>query len=357
MADTDTKDPEAEADEPTSENAETLDASAEDGAPEDTQSDDALAEDNQSEDALAEDIEFDPKLLSLMIGELGSPPIIEEKCHQIALSLAQVFMVLFKDKNSLPIEASAGDITQGTRSEILKNIEGDFCYSEAKIETWSDEIALYCNNDLIISIVECMLGGDDPDNIEPASRALSMLELDLSAVFFETLNEALKATITRNPTLEQSVEKPTQTLPDPEGETYKEYHAASFSLDLKFGQLETSTTVIVPQSKIIKTDIEAVANRRRKAEKKTEWAEKLSKKVYSSDIMLQANIGLERLKLDEISRLQVGDVLRFGEEGEPTVVLQANGRELYNCALGKSGNKYMVRVECPFGDEDWKDDI
>ena len=92
-------------------------------------------------------------------------------------------------------------------------------------------------------------------------------------------------------------------------------------------------------------------------EKKTEWAEKLSKKVYSSDIMLQANIGLERLKLDEISRLQVGDVLRFGEEGEPTVVLQANGRELYNCALGKSGNKYMVRVECPFGDEDWKDDI
>ena len=115
--------------------------------------------------------------------------------------------------------------------------------------------------------------------------------------------------------------------------------------------------MIVPQSKIIKTDIEAVANRRRKAEKKTEWAEKLSKKVYSSDIMLQANIGLERLKLDEVSRLQVGDVLRFGEEGEPTVVLQANGRELYNCALGKSGNKYMVRVECPFGDEDWKDGI
>lgn len=350
MAETEAKDPKTEADETASENAETLDASAEGGTSEETQS-----EDNQSEDALVEDIEFDPKLLSLMTGELGSPPIIEEKCHQIALSLAQVFMVLFKDKNSLPIEASAGDITQGTRSEILKNIEGDFCYSEAKIETWSDEIAIYCNNDLIISIVECMLGGDDPDNIEPVSRALSMLELDLSAVFFETLNEALKATITRNPTLEQSVEKPTLTLPDIEGETYKEYHAASFSLELKFGQLETKATVIVPQSKIIKTDIEAVANRRRKAEKKTDWAEKLSKQVYNSDIMLQANIGLERLKLDEISRLQVGDVLRFGEEGDPTVVLQANGRELFNCALGKSGNKYMVRVESPFGDEDWKD--
>lgn len=357
MAETETKDPETEAEETASENAETLDASAEDGTPEKTQSDDAQSEGTQSEDTLADDIEFDPKLLSLMTGELGSPPIIEEKCHQIALSLAQVFMVLFKDNNSLPIEATAGDITQGTRSEILSGIEGDFCYSESKIETWSDDIALYCNNDLIISIVECMLGGDDPDNIEPTSRALSTLELDLSAVFFETLNEALKATITRNPTLEQSVEKPSQTLPDTEGETYKEYHAASFSLDLKFGQLETRATVIVPQSKIIKTDIDAVANRRRKAEKKTEWAEKLSKQVYSSDIMLQANIGLERLKLDEVSRLQVGDVLRFGEEGDPTVVLQANGRELYNCALGKSGNKYMIRVESPFGDEDWKDDI
>lgn len=342
MAETDTPEPQIDADDTTS-----VDAAVTDEASQDDASDDLQSSANH----------FDPKLLSLMIGDLGSPALIEEKCHQIALSLAQVFMVLFKDKNSLPIEATAGHITQGTRSEILKSIDGDFCYSEAKIETWSDDIALYCNNDLIISIVECMLGGDDPDNIEPISRPLSTLEIDLSAVFFETLNEALKATITRNPTLEQSVDKPSLNLPDTQGETYQEYHAASFSLDLKFGQLETTATVIVPQSKIIKTDIEAVANRRRKAEKKTDWAEKLSKKVYSSDIMLQANIGLERLKLDEVSRLQVGDVLRFGEEGEPTVVLQANGRELYNCALGKSGNKYMVRVECPFGDEDWKDGI
>lgn len=321
----------------------------------DAKTSDAAIDTDASSDPDA--IHFDPNLLSLMVGDLGSPALVEEKCHQITLSLAQVFMVLFKDKNSLPIEATAGNVNQGTRSELLKAIEGDFCYSESKIETWSDDIALYCNNDLIIAIVECMLGGDDPDNIEPMSRPLSTLEIDLSAVFFETLNEALKAAITRNPTLEQSVDKPTQNLPDTQGETYQEYHAASFSLDLKFGQLETSATVIVPQSKIIKTDIEAVANRRRKAEKKTEWAEKLSKQVYSSDIMLQANIGLERLKLDEVSRLQVGDVLRFGEEGEPTVVLQANGRELYNCALGKSGNKYMIRVESPFGDEDWKDGI
>ncbi len=357
MAETETPEPETEATDTASAEGENTEAENTDAENIEAKDSEASAEADATTDASDVELQFDPKLLSLMVGELGSPQIIEEKCHLIALSLAQVFMVLFKDKNSLPIEATAGNITQGTRSEILKGIEGDFCYSESTIETWSDDIALYCNNDLIISIVECMLGGDDPDNIEPVSRALSTLEIDLSAVFFETLNEALKATITRNPILEQSVNKPTQHLPDPGSETYKEYHAASFSLDLKFGQLETSATVIVPQSKIIKTDIEAITNRRRKAEKKTDWAEKLSKQVYSSDIMLQANIGLERLKLDEVSRLQVGDVLRFGEEGEPTVVLQANGRELYNCALGKSGNKYMVRVESPFGDEDWKDGI
>lgn len=301
--------------------------------------------------------QFDPRLLSLMIGDLGSTAVIEEKCHQIVLSLAQVFMVLFRDKNSLTIEASAGNVVQGTRTEILNSIEGDFCYCKSDIETWSDDIALYCNNDLIISIVECMLGGDDPKNVTIVSRPLSDLELDMSAVFFETLNEALKATITRNPTLEQSVKSPSCTIPDIKDETYKEYHAVAFSLNLKFGNLETSATIVVPQTKILKTDIEAVANRRRKAEKKTEWAERLSKKVYSSDVLLQANISLEPLKLDEVSRLQVGDVLRFGEEGDPTVVLQANGRELYNCALGKSGNKYMIRVEQPYGDEDWKEAI
>jgi flagellar motor switch protein FliM len=298
---------------------------------------------------------FDPALLSLMIGELGNPSIINHKCHQIQLSFAQAFMLLFKEKNGLKIEASAGEIFQGTRTELLEKITGEYCYCQSKIETWSDDIAIYCNNDLIIAIVECLLGGDDPENLDVISRPLSSLELDLSCVFFEIVNEALKAAITRNSTLEQSVTKPFASTPDIKDETYKEFHATTFSLKLFFGKLETSVTVMVPQAKIIKTDIDVIGSRRRKTEKKTAWAEKMSKQVYSSDILLQANIPLEKLRLEEVGRLQVGDVIRFGDEGDPTVILQANGRQLFNCALGKSGKRYMIKVEKPCGDEDWKD--
>tara|TARA_R110002126_G_scaffold109109_8_gene246041 strand:- start:3755 stop:4807 length:1053 start_codon:yes stop_codon:yes gene_type:complete len=298
---------------------------------------------------------FDPALLSLMVGELGNPSNISEKCHHIQLSFAQAFMLLFKEKNGLKIEACAGEISLGTRTELLEKITGEYSYCQSKIETWSDDIAIYCNNDLIIAIVECLLGGDDPENLDVISRPLSSLELDLSCVFFEIVNEALKAAITRNSTLEQSVAKPFSRTPDIKDETYKELHATTFSLKLLFGKLETSVTVMVPQAKIIKTDIDVIASRRRKTEKKTEWAEKMSKQVYSSDILLQANIPLEKLRLEEVGRLQVGDVLRFGDEGDPTVILEANGQQLYNCALGKSGKRYMIKVEKPCGDEDWKD--
>ena len=309
----------------------------------------------EASDDVATPRSFDPALLALMVGELGNPSIIVEKCHQIQLSFAQAFMLLFKEKNGLKIEASAGQISQGTRTELLEKITGEYCYCQSKIETWSDDIAIYCNNDLIIAIVECLLGGDDPENLDVISRPLSSLELDLSCVFFEIVNEALKAAITRNSTLEQSVAKPFSSTPDIKDETYKEFHATTFSLKLFFGKLETSVTVMVPQSKIIKTDIDMIASRRRKTAKKTEWAQNMSKQVYSSDILLQANIPLEKLKLEEVGRLQVGDVLRFGDEGDPTVILEANGRQLFNCALGKSGKKYMIKVENPCGDEDWKD--
>lgn len=308
----------------------------------------------------AEDLgsyEIDPGLLAQMIGELGNPTILNEKCHQILLSLAQVLMLLFKDKNGLTIEASAGDIVQGTRTELLQAIQGEYAYCEAEVKTWSDDIAIYCNNDLLISVVECLMGGDDPENIEIISRPLSNMEFDLSKVVFEIVNEALKATITRNPTIEHKVETPAAKVPNVEDEAYKEYHAVAFSLNLVFGKLATTITIITPQSKIIKTDINTNAIRRRKSDEQTEWTEKMSKQVYASDIKLQANIGLERLRLNEVGRLQVGDVLRFADEGEPTVVLQANGRDLFNCSLGKAGNRYMVRVEEPFGDEDWMSNL
>lgn len=312
---------------------------------------------DDSDDAEPVERELDPNLLAMMTGELGNPAIIKEKCYQIQLYLAQVFMVLFKDKNELEIEACSGDLSQGSRSELLKAIEGDFSYCEATIENWSDDIAIYCHNDLIISVVECLLGGDDPENIEAESRALSSLELDLSKVLFEVFNEALKATITRNPKLEHTVDTPQAKIPNIEDETYNEYHAVDFSINVTFGKLESQIHVIVPQSNVIKTDTKAVAQRRRKSEQKTEWTEKLSKQVYNSDVLLEANIGLETMCLNEIGRLQVGDVLRFGEEGEPTVVLKANGHDMYNCALGKAGNKYMVKVTEPVSDGDWKESL
>lgn len=317
----------------------------------------ASAKPNSAEPDNAEDepdnYKIDPVLLAQMIGELGNPTILDEKCHQILLPLAQVLMVLFRDRNDLTIEASAGNVVQGTRTELLQAIEGEYTYCETEIKTWSDQIAIYCNNDLLISIVECLMGGDDPENIQVVSKPLSDLEFDLAKVVFEIVNEALKATITRNPTIEQTVNKPKAKIPNVEDEAYNEYHAVAFSLDLVFGKLKTTITIITPQSKIIKTDINTNAGRRRKTDEQSEWAEKMSKQVYASDIKLQANIGLERLRLNDVGRLQVGDVLRFADEGEPTVVLQANGRDLYNCSLGKAGNRYMIRVEEPFGDEDW----
>ncbi len=84
---------------------------------------------------------------------------------------------------------------------------------------------------------------------------------------------------------------------------------------------------------------------------KKEWADRLGDQVRRSQVTLEARIRLEDLTLGTISRLQPGDVIPFRDARDVQVEVNANGRELYICEFGRSGEKYTVRVKDTHGSE------
>ncbi|AKI02166.1 flagellar motor switch protein [Hoeflea sp. IMCC20628] len=301
---------------------------------------------------------FDPGLLDRMTGTKGDPSDIEVKCNTLLSVLCPLLSAALEKVTGVEIDVRPGAIRQGRRRELLSQVGTEAVYCEASIAGWSADIPVLCGSKLIIGLVECLLGGSDPADLDIIARPLSNIELDMSLVVFEQLNENLRKLVSADPKAKTSLTKPRSELPVEDGDPVPDYHAAAMTLDIGFGAVMTSLTLLLPQSLLLKSTIRHARVGEKADANNNSWSERLSHRVSRSEINLQATVALEPLQLGDISRLQTGDLIAFADKGDIEVTLSANGRPLYTCALGKAGARYMVKVEGQAGpDENWKTDF
>ncbi|WP_422372647.1 FliM/FliN family flagellar motor switch protein [Hoeflea sp.] len=319
---------------------------------------------------------FDPDLLDRMIGAMGDAQVIETRCQALIQALCGPLEEAFQEAANIEISARPGDIHQGRRRDLLKALGHDAVYCESEIPGWSQEIASLCGTKLIIALVECLLGGSDPEDLDIVARPLSAIELDMSLLVFEQLNETLQTIVAKSVPSQAPVgnvgkgnagkvaadksvvNKPLLDIPEEEDDTLPDFHAAALTINLEFGNSSTPLTLIVPQSVLLKTKRIVGTAVKKPGDASNDWTERLSERVSRSQINLQAAVALAPLPLGDISRLQPGDLIGFADNGDIEVTLSANGKALYTCALGKSGSQYMVKVEGPAGpDENWRSDF
>jgi flagellar motor switch protein FliM len=313
---------------------------------------------NGATDPNADQYQFDPELLDRMIGAKGDAAVIEAKCQSLQSALCGPLEQAFEMATNVKLTARPGDIQQGSRRQLLAVFGQDAVFCDARIDGFSQDISALCGTKLVIAMVECLLGGSDPEELDVAARPLSGIELDMSLVVFEQLNDTLRDVASKDPTAKASAGKPLSSIPEAEDDPKPDFHAAAITLDLQFGSVIAPLTLILPQSILLKTKPISSKNAKQSGAVNDEWAESLNARVSRSEINLQAAVAMAPLPVGEISRLQVGDLIGFADTGDIEVTLSANGKALYTCALGKSGARYMVKVEGDAGpDENWRSDF
>ncbi|MCZ4290502.1 FliM/FliN family flagellar motor switch protein [Hoeflea alexandrii] len=301
---------------------------------------------------------FDPDLLDRMIGVKGNTADIEARSQTLLNALCPMLATAFHSATGVVIDARPGEIHLGRRRELLSELSGDTVYCETTIANWSNEISSLCGTKLIIGMVECLLGGSDPDQLDIAARPLSGIELDMSLVVFEQLNDSLRGLVSAKPDARARAKNPQPEHPEEDDDAIPNFHAVALTLDIEFGSVAAPLTLILPQSVLLKTKTNTAKLDKKSDPNKDEWTERLSDRVSKSQISLQAAVALQPLALGEISRLQPGDLIAFAHNGDIEVTLSANERPLYTCALGRAGSRYMVKVEGQAGpDENWKTDF
>lgn len=296
-------------------------------------------------------------LIDRMTGKLGTPGQIQERGLLFQAALGPALEEKLQLMTGLEIDVRPGKIMTGRRRELWNELIADSIFCTGGVRGWSDTLSYFCGAPLVIGLVECLLGGADPETIEPVDRPLSSIELDMSLVILENFSEVVAASVSKDDKPKRaSVENPQSSVPDPEDDPAPDFHAAAVGFEFEFGGSSTFAYFVAPHEKLLDTKPAKRATLKAEEEQaQSDWRERLSKRVVGSDVRLEARIPLDQMKLSDISRLQPGDVLAFPEGGSASVILGGNGKDIYRCALGRTGQRYMVRIESPTGiEENWR---
>ncbi|MAZ83343.1 MAG: hypothetical protein CME90_06995 [Hoeflea sp.] len=296
-------------------------------------------------------------LVDRMVGRLGTTSQVYERGLMFQQALGPALEEMLQLSTGLEIDVRPGKIRTGRRRELWAELIDGSIYCTGHLRKWADDVSYFCGAPLVIGLVECLLGGADPETIEPVTRKLSAIELDMSLVIFENLNDVVAAAVsTTDQPKKATVDTPAAEIPEEIDDPVPDYHAAAIGFEIEFAGSSTFAYFIAPQQQLLKTKPAKRATvKDEEAKAQTDWRERLSKRVVRSDVRLEARIALDQMRLADLSRLQPGDVLAFPEETGARVILGGNGKDIYNCALGRTGQRYMVRIEDPTGvDENWR---
>lgn len=292
---------------------------------------------------------MDIALLARMTGRLGEAPVIEAQMAAIGKATADGLANALLQATSVPMSIAPETALQGVRADMAATFGAQDVLCETTIEGWSLDLLLAVDSSFVIAITERLLGGES-DGV-PASRPLSEIEQDVAKLLFETFAETMRKAV--YPKCDRAIcSNPFQGPLKRESDASSADFTAILVLDVTIGKASFKLRAMVPQAVVLKTKIAEPAAAAKTDNRPKHWTEQLSDKVQKSNVGLEARVRLVPLPLGTVAKLQPGSIIPFADEKDTRVLLRANGKDLFWCELGKSGERYMVRLQERHGSEE-----
>jgi flagellar motor switch protein FliM len=295
---------------------------------------------------------FDRKLLARMTGALGDSKTIGKLCSDIGHVFAEFLPDILQNETGLDIEIAYAGFDTGLKSELITRLGNGVALCDTSLRNWCPEFIISCDSPVIITLMEVLLGASPTAIEEPKPRTLSNIELDVATMVVEKIADVLKSAVTVAGSFEPVVGRPYNASERPPADPdVADVFAACINVTMGLGPVLSTFSIIVPQQTLLKTTVVFPKGVGQGHKSKGAWGEQLEQQVRRSAVNLEARIKLQSLTLDTISRLQSGDVIPFQDAKDVRVEINANGRDLYICELGRSGAKYTVRIKDTHGSE------
>ncbi|WP_394801945.1 FliM/FliN family flagellar motor switch protein [Rhizobium halophilum] len=296
---------------------------------------------------------IDLSLLAKLTGGLGDRRTIEKISSDFGHLYADFLPDVFSSETKVALDVTYIGCTSGLTTDLIKDLGEHFVLADGSLRNWSPNFVLACNTSFIIALMERMLGAL-PETVEqPSERPLSEIELDLAQMVFGRMAVVLQSGVDVTGGFEAALEQAhnAEDRPAPDETAVPEFGVA-IRMSVQLGKVTSEIALVLPQKAFLKTKVVMPKSKGQLSKGKEEWQERIREQVRRSQVTLEARVRLQTLTLGTISHLAVGDVIAFHDRKDVSVQVSANGKEMYSCELGRSGERYTVRVRDNISTED-----
>ncbi|MEJ8310318.1 FliM/FliN family flagellar motor switch protein [Agrobacterium larrymoorei] len=291
---------------------------------------------------------MEPSLLAKLTGGLGDSKTVTKIGAEIGQVYGTFLPDVFHSETSIDIEVDYETCESGLMTDLIAKLGKDYAVADCSLRNWCNNFMLGVGNGFVMALMERMLGAAPDTIMEPEVRALSPIELDLSALILDRIAGVLRSAVNASGGFEVTIEPPFNATGK---SNYDEAMFGQFGMLIRskiaIGKVASEFALIIPQRTLLKTTIVTPKPSAGALKKQEEWMEMISEQVKRSQVTLEAKIRLQTLTLKTISRLVEGDVIPFrdAKQDDICVEVSANGAKMYNCEFGRAGDRYTVRVK------------
>lgn len=299
---------------------------------------------NQASQATAPGMDL--ALLAKLTGGLGDKKTVEKISSEFAQLYTEFLPDVFHSETGIRIGVSYVSCTSGFMTDLVADLGDGFAFSDGALRNWSPNFVLGCGTSFVIALMELMLGASADSIDQPIDRPLSDIELDLAVMVFERIANVLRSGVNAPGGFEASLDRPHNAEDRPKVEEFaRPEFGVAIRMALELGSVASEFALVIPQRAFLKTKVTAPKAKSQAAKGQQEWTDRINDQVKRSHVTLEARIPLQSLTLGVISRLAKGDVIAFEAKRDVQVKVSANGKDMYSCDFGRSGERYTVRVK------------
>jgi flagellar motor switch protein FliM len=284
-----------------------------------------------------------PNIQSLFGGasaSLDRLPMLRIVFEKAAAVCAQEFRALAGNPSLL----SLASMETGTAGEVFAQHDGAIVTAALHATGWNTRLLVSARRSAVFAIVEMMLGGDGSQPAYAGKRPFSKAETRIAAAFFDRFAKALAAAVASVAPTPFTLEAPANSMNfEVVGNANTPVFAAKLNLDAlgRGGEI----VVAVPQSAIAPLRKAFAKTGKDATRPDPRWTEQIEREIKRANVTLNAVLDERTMRLAEISRLRVGQVLELKATPRSRVHLECDGERMIVCQFGRSNDVYTLRVD------------
>jgi len=236
-------------------------------------------------------------------------------------------------------------VDAGLAADVFAQHDGAIVAGVVHAPGWNTRLLVSARRSAVFAIVEMMLGGDGSQPAYAGKRAFSKTETRIAMAFFERFAKALVASVASVAPTPLTLESAANAIDfDPIGGRATAVFAVTLNLDVmgRGGEI----LIAVPQSAIVAMR-QAFSRTVGKDAMQPDprWSQQIEREITRASVSLSAVLDERSMRLGEISRFRVGQLLQLKATPRTRVHLECDGERMVRCQFGKSNGVYTLRVD------------